>query len=227
MANAMDLLADTKMPDRIAALRRDRRGYPVPRFVKWFHGEPDFRVIDVEYLARAVHANLCWICGNELGRYMTFTIGPMCCVNRVSSEPPSHLACADYAARVCPFLAIPGAHRITSKHPHVPGPGIMLEHNPGCVALWITKTYSVRQTTLGQPGALFHLGDPWSVEWFAEGSPATHDEVVAAFRRGLPALLDLAAGDPDPQGAVRDLYALAREAAWWTPGHTLPPDILP
>lgn len=227
MANAMDLLADTKMPDRIAALRKDRRGYPVPRFVKWFHGEPDFRVADSDFMVRAVRNRLCWICGEELGRYQTFVVGPMCCVNRTSAEPPSHLACADYAACTCPFLVIPQTHRTESKHPHVPAPGIMLEHNPGCMALWTTRKYFVRKTALGQPGVLFNIGEPSMVHWYAKGEPAAHADVVTAFRKGLPALLDAAAGDPDPQGAVKDLYAMVRTAAKWTPDGRLPADLLP
>lgn len=92
------------LPPRIAKLPTDERGYPVPYFVEWIDGKPDFRVMSSKNLARAVKYRRCWICGEELGRFLCFTIGPMCGVNRISSEPPSHYDCARFAVSACPFL---------------------------------------------------------------------------------------------------------------------------
>jgi hypothetical protein len=77
-------------PPAIQALPLDRRGFPVPWFIKWFDGQPDFRVADREKMALAVRHGRCWICGKPMGRMKCFVIGPMCAVNRISSEPPSH-----------------------------------------------------------------------------------------------------------------------------------------
>src|SRR4051812_23024705 len=99
-------------PPGIAALRVDGRGFPVPWFLAWNgRGEPDFRYVHPERAMQAIKRQCCWICGQQLGRMKAFVIGPMCAVNRVSSEPPSHPLCADFAARVCPFLSRPLAKR--------------------------------------------------------------------------------------------------------------------
>src|SRR5215467_3774641 len=92
------------LPKRMLALPIDGRGYPVPWFVAWIRGEPDFRVIKPGGAEIAYHRNLCWLCGQRLGTYKTFVIGPMCTLNRVSAEPPSHRDCAEFAAKACPFL---------------------------------------------------------------------------------------------------------------------------
>ena len=53
----------------------------------------------------------CWLCGQTLGKHMTFPIGPMCAITRTTAEPPSHLACAEYAVKACPFLSQPRMRR--------------------------------------------------------------------------------------------------------------------
>jgi ferredoxin len=216
------------MPLRIAALPCDRRGYPVPRFVHWLDGVPDFRVLDPTFMAAAVRQRLCWICGQPLGRKMVFSIGPMCIVNGISAEPPSHRECAEYAARVCPFLAIPLTHRTESKRPHVKGPGIMLTHNPGVTALWVTRSYKPFRPSIGNGRApLFQMGEPIDMTWYREGAPATHDQVIAAMRLGIPALIAAAKADRDPRGAMMDLRIAVRAAAKWTPDGVLPTDLIP
>src|SRR5437764_29347 len=95
------------LPSRLKLLPVDERGFPVPWFVAWIDGKPDFRVVDQRKMAIAVSEKRCWVCGDFLGRYMAFVIGPMCAVNRVSSEPPSHRECAEFSVRACPFLTKP------------------------------------------------------------------------------------------------------------------------
>src|ERR1041385_2432550 len=96
----------TDLPELPARLRKlpVERGYPVPWFVAFVDGHYDFRVIGPGKIARAVQENRCWICGDTLGSYLCFPIGPMCAINRVTSEPPSHRECAEWSARACPFL---------------------------------------------------------------------------------------------------------------------------
>src|SRR4030095_12652609 len=84
------MLDQAKMPSRMAKLPRDARGYPVPRFVSWYDGKPDFRIADTRYLEHCFRARTCWLCGELLGRYLAFVIGPMCAVNRTTAEPPCH-----------------------------------------------------------------------------------------------------------------------------------------
>ena len=222
--SAMELLQREPMPHRIAALPRDHRGYPVPRFVTWFDGKPDFRIVDMPFLLRALRRRFCFLCGQPLGRLAAFVVGPMCVVNRVSSEPPSHFDCARYAALVCPFLAIPQTHRGRAPLPaktRLP-PGLMLPHNPGVAAVYVTRDYAPFDA--GGTGELIRVGEPYSVAWYASGEPAMHDAVVAAMRNGLRTLIEIARRDGG--GALDDLRAAVRAAASCMPRGELPEDIL-
>src|SRR5690242_2247182 len=95
------------LPDRIARLPLDERGYPVPWFVDWVDGKPEFRAMDPAKWKRAVKERLCWVCGDRLGVLLVFPIGPMCGINRTTAEPPSHRDCALWSVRNCPFLSRP------------------------------------------------------------------------------------------------------------------------
>ena len=81
-------IRDIPLPHRMRKLPISDRGFPVPRFVPWINGQPEFRGFDGEHLSRCVKLKRCWLCGEPLGKFMAFVIGPMCAVNRVSSEPP-------------------------------------------------------------------------------------------------------------------------------------------
>lgn len=171
------------------------RGHHVPWFVEWFDGKPDFRIADHRKLHDAHRFSLCWMCGERRGRYGAFVIGPMCAVNRVSAEPPSHKACAVYAAKACPFLSAPKMRRREDGMPdeekrHVAG--IMIERNPGVALVWVSKAYS---TFRAPNGVLFDIGDPVETLWYARGRQATRAEVLASMESGLPLLQEAAAVD--------------------------------
>jgi hypothetical protein len=99
------------LPDRMKHLPLNEQGFPVPYFVPYVDGKPEFRGFDGEKLGICVRHEKCWLCGSQLGKNMVFTIGSMCAVNRVSAEPPSHYGCAHYAAMACPFLSQPRMRR--------------------------------------------------------------------------------------------------------------------
>jgi hypothetical protein len=181
------------MPARMAGLPIDHRGFPVPWFVAWIEGEPDHRIVHPKKLHAALGLGRCWICGGALGAFKTFTIGPMCCVTRANSEPPSHIECARYAAQACPFLSRPHAKRREAGLPEAelrPPPGLPIDRNPGVVCLWTAKQYTTSpvRSVGANPGVLFRLGNPESVEFWAEGRRATRAEVEASVASGLPIL---------------------------------------
>lgn len=204
------------IPSRMLRRPRDHRGYPVPFFVAWVDGVADFRVSDGRRMADCVGDGLCWLCGQKLGAYKSFVIGPMCVVNRVSSEPPSHLECAEWATRACPFLARPKAERRTEGMPEdgIGPAGIAIARNPGVAVVWTTKRYRLIRVPaeLGiAPGVLFDVGEPESVSFWAMGRPATRDEVEESITTGCPALRVEAEKD-GPSGV--EAYERALAAAW-------------
>lgn len=172
------------VPPRIAALPVDPRGYPVPYFVGEIDGKLDFRVIDPAKLIACVKFARCWICGQRLGAHRTFVVGPMCAVSGVSAEPPSHRDCAEFAARVCPFLVMPRAVRREATLPaNLPElPGHLIDRNPGVSLLWTTK--SVRPFRVGE-GLLFRMGEAKEILAYREGRHATNAELRASFESGI------------------------------------------
>jgi hypothetical protein len=172
-------------PDRVKMLPVDDRGYPVPYFVAWVEGKPEFRVMDADKWRACVTQKLCWVCGQRLGRNLAFVIGPMCAVNRISSEPPSHLECAEFSVKACPFLLNPNMRRRENNLPEGlrdPG-GSMLEHNPGVSLVWITDSYKLSPDGNGKQ--VIRFAAPKLVKWFREGRAATRAEVESAIDFGV------------------------------------------
>lgn len=197
------------MPMCIRALPRDARGYPVPWFVPWRKGMPDFRYMEEGKKERALKYGICWICGQQLEPRYAFVVGPMCAINRTSAEPPSHLICARYAAKACPFLARPKMQRPSGDSKIVVGddalemmggrpdvtvsssmPGIALMRNPGVALVWLTNNAEWRTRV-----NLLHMGDPIRTWWYAHGRKATRAEAEESIKTGLPALTELAEQD--------------------------------
>jgi hypothetical protein len=157
---------------------------------QWIDGKPCFPVMDGDKWRQAVKYKRCWCCGKPMGAYMAFVIGPMCGINRTSAEPPNDVNCAIYAAQACPFLTKPNMKRMdVSDVGAVEAPGIALKRNPGCCAVWVTRRYEVFQAG---DGLLIRIGDPEQILWFAEGRPATREEVLHSIETGLPSLQKLA-----------------------------------
>ena len=171
----------------------------MPRFVALVDGEPDHRLIDPRYMPHAVRLNQCWICGQTLGAFKTFLLGPMCTINRVSSEPPMHRDCALYAVTACPFLSKPHMRRRDAGMPDalVDPPGGFIKRNPGTMCAWTTRGYKaeVHPKGDGTRGLLFFVDAPTAMEWFREGRAATREEVVEAIASGLPVLKEVAEQD--------------------------------
>jgi hypothetical protein len=181
------------LPSRMQMLPVDERGYVIPWFVDWVDGKPEFRAMDPKKFVRAIKEKLCWTCGQRMGRFMTFVAGPMCGINRTSSEPPNHFECAEWSARNCPFLSNSKAVRRVDEKlggDMSNAAGFVLTRNPGVTMLWTCLDYSVFDDGKGKP--LLHMGDPAHVEWYAEGRPATREQVDESIASGLPALVTIA-----------------------------------
>jgi hypothetical protein len=185
------------------------RGYPVPWFVAQVDGVYDFRIVDGTKFAPAVQEQRCWICGQRLGSYKAFTIGPMCVINRVTSEPPSHTECAEWAIQACPFLNQREQRRNEANLPDaITQPaGEHIDRQPGVAVLWITKSYRPFRV---ENGSLFRIGPPERVAWFREGRLALRGECDEAITSGYPILLQ--AAEEDGPAAVGELEQLRERA---------------
>jgi hypothetical protein len=192
------------------ALPIDHRGYPIPHFVATLDdGTRDFRAADGAKRAKCVRDRLCWVCGQKLGRYLAFTIGGMCAVNRNTSEPPSHRECALFSVQACPFMTLPKSdNRAPLEGAEYP-PG-SLTGNPGACAVWITESY--RPYRAGNT-FLIRIGDPVEVLWYAEGKPATRAQIMESMERRLPLLRKIAIED----GQEADLDAAVERAMAYLP----------
>lgn len=171
------------LPARMRGLPLSPKGYPVPYFVSQIDGHYNFQLADAAKYLLCVRRDLCWICGQPLGVFRTFVVGPMAAMNRISAEPPSHADCAEYAVQACPFMLLPKAQRRKGE-PALPRIelGLMLPANPGVSLLWTTK-----QRTIALRGRieLLLLGEPTLVRWIAEGRPATRKQALLAVADGL------------------------------------------
>jgi len=180
----------TTLPQRMKKLPIDEKfGVPVPWFVDWLHGKPEFRAMDRVKFRRAIKERLCWVCGEPLGRWLAFPIGPMCAVTRTTSEPPCHRECAEWSMKNCPFLSDPRMERRTDGLPEGvrEAPGIPINRNPGVMCLWMTRQYETFPVADGR--LLITVGTPEQVTWWREGREATREEVQASLDSGVPVLL--------------------------------------
>jgi hypothetical protein len=191
------------------------RGYPVPWFVAWINGEPEFRAADREKWKRAVTEKLCWVCGQPLGAWLAFVLGPMCGITRTTSEPAEHRECAEWSLVNCPFLTRPSMVRRDDNLPEgiEQPPGCPLDRNPGVSLLWMTRSFSLFRAQDNR--YLIRVGDPVEVGCFAEGRRATREEVERSVAGGLPKLIELAKLD-GPE-AEDDLAAQVREFEFYLP----------
>ena len=169
-----------------------------------YGGEPVTQAADPAKRLRAIRLGLCWCCGEQLGSFKCFPIGPMCCVNRITSEPACHRDCAEYAVKVCPFLTRPRMRRnptIPADQKVSPG-GIMIERNPGVVAIWITRQFRAFRDHNGD--VLLSVGEPVEVTFYCEGRRATRAEIMESMESGLPILREIAAKDGTEALALLD-----------------------
>lgn len=199
----------TPLPDRLQRLPVFR-GYPVPWFVSWVKDEPEFRVANGLKWAIAVKARRCWVCGEKLGVYLAFVLGPMCGITHTTTEPACHRECAEWSVKNCPFLVRPHMVRREDDLPEGTSvSGMALMRNPGVTLLWITKRFDIFYDDNERP--LLRVGDPLEVTFWAEGRAATRAEIDASVAGGLPKLQELAEQDGAPA-----MVALARQVDEFT-----------
>ncbi|MCX4481821.1 hypothetical protein OOK44_36200 [Streptomyces cellulosae] len=103
-----------ELPAQIAALPKDRRGYPIT-FVTAIgdDGTPDFTELDGPRRAQAIVEQLCGICGQAIPLIRAVIGGLQVVESHLTLDPPMCVGCAvfaaTHAAAGCPFLLMPNA----------------------------------------------------------------------------------------------------------------------
>lgn len=102
------------VPERMAHLDRDRRGYPI--FFTAYRdddGHPHFSIQEETRRQYVIANDLCSICGGKLLRGRWFIGGERSAFdpNGAYVDSPMHDECAHYALRVCPYLIAPNYDR--------------------------------------------------------------------------------------------------------------------
>ena len=94
------------IPDFLSHLPT-HNGMPIPATVFVAeNGVPDFRVTDHRKWHKIVMNRLCGICGEPLGKVVAFIGGEKSMESRFFFDMAMHEQCAEFSARVCPFIAL-------------------------------------------------------------------------------------------------------------------------
>ena len=147
-----------------------RTGFPIPWGVPVIDGEPDFRAIDPDRWMDCAGNGRCQLCGELIKRGGWFVGGPECATNRFFLDPAMHRDCAEYALRVCPFLAARSSHysnldrrpapegfAVVAAVPTKRPDRFMLGHAPG----W---------AIVRAPDAMLIRAQPWTeLHWYRQG----------------------------------------------------------
>ena len=161
------------IPDSMAALPLDGRGLPVPHFVPWFDGEPDFSRVKPGALEFSHQNNLCWLCNEFLGVSKWFILDDITrCINRTASHLPSHRACAEFAAKNYPCMT-------QAQH--------------GCSCLWETNAYRVFTDLEGR--ITIDIGEASGATFWCDGRKASQEQVLESVRNSIGKLQAEAIGN--------------------------------
>ncbi len=149
-------------------MKKDERGYPIPYFVKWYNGKPDFRVADGAKQFVCAKRRVCWVCGSKLDHHVAFIGGPISCTQSYAfSDGPMHRECAEYALIVCPYLAIPASKYRDANLPDcVELPPGALEEKPERFGLLVTTSYVAAHHG---DGLVFVANSFTELTWWKEG----------------------------------------------------------
>jgi hypothetical protein len=174
------------IPQRMSHLPLDRRGYPIPWIVmRDAVGRPHFTINDHKRVAECGKFGLCGISGKPLGKFVRsnpykgawFVGGPASFYHEGGAflDPPVHRECAEYALKVCPYLANPSyGKRIddgTLKDEHIPaGMAIVktedsvgsMESRPQIFILGLARRYEMFEP---RPGTLLFKVPNYKRDW--------------------------------------------------------------
>lgn len=183
------------------------RGLPAPWFLADQDGSEsyDFRKVAARRVAIARRNRLCWVCGQSFVRDAAVIGGIASMINSIVVDPPSHVECAEFAVKVCPFMVYPEKRRGPEAENNVT-PGEMLPHNPGLAFVFIAGYPHFIDSSDGRGGRLIRMPPvPLQLTAWARGRWAQPDELAAGIRLGMSKLMDIAFSEGT--GSLLDLGA--------------------
>lgn len=134
-------------------------GMPVPFTFMWIEGKPEFTILDPRKVTLCISNKLCAICGLALGEFAYFIGGPLCKQNRLFTDPPMHEECAEFSAKICPFLN-GNVKSYTSREHSIPIKELHMEtKRPEIMFIMQAKASTVAVTRLGSDH--FITAHPW------------------------------------------------------------------
>lgn len=101
----------TPIPEKMAKLKLDRRGYPIPFIILIDdEGTPHFKINDSRKVDICLKWKFCAICGTYLREDIWVIGGPGSAFHPQGAyiDTPIHYDCGKYALEVCPYLATKG-----------------------------------------------------------------------------------------------------------------------
>lgn len=144
--------------------------YPIPFVVyRDANGKPDFRVSDLRKQIECYRNCLCAICGNVMvyGNFW-FIGGPKSITSGHFTDGPMHLACAQFSAKICPFLNST-RQQTSNRLVHCTGKIIIHENvdtvRPERMAIRRARYYEAMTTA---QGGIFYIVKSWygNARWF-------------------------------------------------------------
>jgi hypothetical protein len=103
------------MPERIAKLPKEERGYPITYIAAFIDGKPDLGIQDYAKVLSCVREWRCHVCGEKMGKLGYFIAYDPVPKRPRFLDPAIHKECALYSLKVCPYLANPSAKHRSSK----------------------------------------------------------------------------------------------------------------
>lgn len=120
------------IPEQMAHLRLDEKGYPIPFFAPIVDGKPNFKYQDTKKRDMCIERKLCPICGKKLPKDYSYIVsGPAGYKNGISSDAMMHRACAEFSMLACPHLHFERSERKVDVSPNP----AMLPDKPGEIYL--------------------------------------------------------------------------------------------
>lgn len=109
---------NVEMPDRIKALPKDQRGYPIPFVVLRDDDDmPNFQLDSARRISQCMVNVACGVCGQPLENEIWFLGNYLRALSPSGFyiDSPLHKQCGTYALKVCPFLAAPSYNKMLSS----------------------------------------------------------------------------------------------------------------